>query len=148
MTYLVYCAWIISLLFLAGEVDGLVRRWLGRRYEQGLTAPFPWYVPPFVSMAVPGAGQFLNRQPVKALLVFLWPVLVGFSIFPRPWQTLMMSTRAILAPWYVLMVLDALIVGIIRHRESRREEAPPDRGGEDEMVIFLDRWRQKNQTGS
>lgn len=131
MTYLLFTLWIISLLLVAGELDGLISRSLMSRLR--VTMPdVHWGVAFIGSAAVPGLGQFVNGQPIKAAFVFAWPFLTMFGApIPRPWQLLGLKTMAYLLPWYVLQVLDALIVGElaeIRHRRSSGGTAAPIEG--------------------
>jgi hypothetical protein len=126
MTFLVYIAWYASLLLLAGELDRRFTRRLTERVIPELSAFSLWFMPAVGSAVLPGAGQFLNSQPLKALVAFSWPIL--FGMIPRAWQFLMIHTYVLLIPWWITVVLDALIVGVLRHRRMIRDEAPAGDG--------------------
>jgi len=121
VTYLVYALWFLSLLAVAGELD---RRW-GRRFSDRvlpeLAISHIWFLPPAASMVVPGSGQLLNGQPIKALFCFLWPFTI--TAIPRPWQMVALKLWWLAAPWYVFVILDALIYSLMRHRDRHRHEA-------------------------
>ncbi|HWI63746.1 MAG TPA: hypothetical protein VNT75_18070 [Symbiobacteriaceae bacterium] len=127
MTYVIYALWFLSLLGVAGELDRRWGRWLCERILPELTTGHVWFLPPAVSVAVPGAGQLLNGQPVKALLCFLWPFIM--TAIPRPWQFVGLKLWWMAAPWYAAVFLDALIVGLARFRSRRACEREDLRSG-------------------
>jgi|GEM_PF-5305948 len=126
MTYLLYTLWFVVLLWVAAEVDRLLvcRFWPGMFAE--LRAMGLWFLPPVVSALLPGGGQLLNGQAVKALLCLAWPLVLG--LIPRPWQMVRLATWELLIVWYPLVLLDALVTGMInrvgRRHAARVEQAP------------------------
>lgn len=141
MTYLIYCLWVFLLLQVCGEVDRLLRRRFTRWYESAFPT-VSWYLPPVSSALIPGSGQFLNGQLLKGTLAILWPLFVGFSFFPRPWQMLQLRLGPLLLPWYTLVVLDALIFGLAFGWERNEKPAPADRPERD-LSSFLERRRRQ-----
>lgn len=145
MTYFVYAVWFLSLLLVAGELDHRFSRHLSHRFMPEISASAVWYLPPSVSFILPGAGQFLNGQIIKALVAFTWPITVG--LLPRPWQFLMVKTWIMLVPWYIIVVLDALLVGVMTFRRQLREEhahREEQRGKVDSLGDYLTRRRATN----
>lgn len=143
MTYLVYAGWTLTLILLAGELDRLFSAWLLRRFR----LPVPdvhWAITAFIALLVPGSGQFLNGQPIKAAFVLAWPLLIMFrSPIPPPWQMLLLNTGALLAPWWLCAWLDATLTGWLvwraRHGPDREGRALAGRSRQDQMADFLDR---------
>lgn len=121
MTYVLYAAWILAMVLAAGELDSLVAGRLFRRF--GLHFPEShWLVSSFLTIMIPGLGQFVNGQPLKALFLILWPFLTLFgSPIPRPWPLLALKTGWVLLPWWLIAVGDAFVVGWIQHRRLVRE---------------------------
>lgn len=118
MTYLAYTAWIISLLLVAGEIDRLLtRRFLEKVFPE-LQNISIWFLPPAVSMILPGAGQFMNGQPLKALLSLTWPFLI--YLIPTPFQFVNLITWTKLVPWYWVVVMDALVCSLLASRVRRQ----------------------------
>lgn len=128
MTYLVYTAWILSLVLAVGELDNLA----ARRIMQRLGLHFPdahWLTSGFLTAFLPGLGQFLNGQPLKAIFLISWPFLTlwGWPV-PRPWQMLALKSGWLLLPWWVIAIGDALLVGWIASRQQLREQQAPRQG--------------------
>ena len=127
MSFLIYCLWMISLLVVTGELDRIARERFPNQLQWQWLHTLPWYIAPFISMLLPGSGQFMNRQPIKGTLLLLWPILSGFGFFPRPWQLLQFNFLLMSIPWYLLAFADALVVAVIsyylRRRGERRVEA-------------------------
>jgi hypothetical protein len=123
LTYLAYGLWFLSLLWVAAEVDRLYTDKLAERWVPELAAANVWFLPPVISMVLPGAGQFLNNQLLKALLCFSWPILVASSYKLWPLQFKALHSWELFLPWYLVMVLDALVVGVVRHRRANQEDA-------------------------
>lgn len=121
MTYAMYTLWFVSLLLVAGELDRQFTSRFSHRFLPELNSSSVWFLPPLVSFVLPGAGQFLNNQLLKALVCFTWPITVG--LLPRPWQFLMLKTWYILIPWYFVVALDALVNGVLVHRRQLKEES-------------------------
>lgn len=147
MTFLLYIAWFASLLLVAGEIDRVLSHRFVERVLPELSNFSVWFLPPAGSAFLPGAGQVLNGQPLKGLLALSWPIAVG--LIPRPWQFLMLHTYVLLAPWWVIVVLDALVVGLIRHRQLSLAERPDrDRKAREtaDLSEFLNR-RASQQPG-
>lgn len=119
MTYLVYGLWLLSIFWIAGEIDRHLHERYGMLLDRELPSGSSWLLSGFASLLLPGAGQFLNRQPVKAAFVLAWPFLMLLIKFPRPWQMLQFSSYALLLPWWLLAVGDALAVGLIIHYRQR-----------------------------
>lgn len=146
MTYLVYTGWTMTLILLAGELDHLLSSRLLRRFR----LPVPdvhWAVTSFIALLVPGSGQFLNGQPIKAAFVLAWPLLIMFrSPVPPPWQMLLLKTGALLAPWWFCTWLDAAVYSWLvwraRHRRDGEGDEPGDRARQEQMADFL--ARRKN----
>ncbi|HYG59105.1 MAG TPA: hypothetical protein VD902_13675 [Symbiobacteriaceae bacterium] len=146
MTYLVYAAWFLSLLWVLGELDRLISsRFLNRYMPEMLSGSLNvWFVPPLISLVLPGAGQFLNRQPLKALLCFSWPV---WAHYLYPWQLSHLSLWQMVMPWYIIVVVDAVCVALIlrlRDMASEREFQRQARATAVDLSEFLDR-RKANQ---
>lgn len=120
MTYAIYALWFLSLLLVAGELDRLFSVRFTQKVMPELSSSSIWFLPPLVSLVLPGSGQFLNNQLIKALAAFTWPIVVG--LLPRPWQFLMLKTWYILIPWYFIVALDALVTGVLLHRRQLQEE--------------------------
>lgn len=122
MTYVLYAAWILALVLTVGELDHLIARRLMQRFR--LTLPEGhWLTAGFLSAMLPGLGQFLNGEPLKALFLIVWPfaTLYGWPV-PRPWQLLALKTGWILLPWWAVAVGDALVVGFLNQRWREREQ--------------------------
>lgn len=148
MTFLLYSLWLLSLFWVAGEID----RWLTKRFARRMDAELPssdiWFLPSIVALALPGAGQFLNRQLVKALLIVSWPFLLLLTGVPRPWQMLRFNTYNMLLPWYLLSVLDATAIALIIHfqrkREAEREnQAANSQDTNQDLTSFLENRTKK-----
>jgi len=65
---------------------------------------------------------------------------------PRPWQLLGLKTVAYLMPWYIVQVVDALVVGgaaELRHRRSLSRDGTDSRNAKraTDMADFLSRRR-------
>jgi TM2 domain-containing membrane protein YozV len=142
VSYLLYALWLLSLLLLVGEIDR-IERYGGRRrltrFWAETGSPTVWFVPAVASLVLPGAGQLLNQQPLKALLAFGWPLIV--NMLPRPWQFLALPTYVLLIPWYLVVAADALWVAIWRQRESRRPDAAAAtaKSRQDQLTSYLSR---------
>lgn len=119
MTYLFYCLWILSLVLVISELDSLI----ARRLLDKMQSPIPeahWGFAVFASFLIPGVGQFLNGQVLKAFFFLTWPFLTLWGApIPRPWQMLAIKSPWLLLPWWLLAILDALVVGLIRQRRDR-----------------------------
>lgn len=155
MTYIVYLLWMISLLLLLGELDRIAREKFPNHLQWPWLTSLPWYVAPFISVLLPGSGQFMNRQPIKGTVMLLWPVLSGLSFFPRPWQLMQFNFFMMWAPWYLLALLDALLfalVGyVIRRRIERQTEAreiAESAAQVKSVTDYLERRKQQNQSSS
>lgn len=146
MTYLIYTGWTLSLILLVGEVDRIFSSWLLRRFR----LPVPdihWAVTSFIALLVPGSGQFLNGQPIKAAFVLAWPLLIMFrSPVPPPWQMLLLKTGALLAPWWFCTWLDATVTGWLvwraRHSQGGDGDGPAESARQQQIAEFL--ARRKN----
>lgn len=148
MTFLVYTLWFIALLALAGELDRRWGRWVCEQFLPEIDTSHIWFLPPAVSFALPGAGQFLNGEPIKGLLCFLWPFLI--TAMPRPWQMMALKLWWLAAPWYAIVVADALLVALRRSRERRRREAEgrgARAGAANELHAYLLRRARKEVPG-
>lgn len=146
MTYLLYTAWVGCIMLAAGELDLLVRRLLAPRFR--LSYPeAPWWMVVFASACFPGLGQFLNGQPLKALLLIAWPFLTMFRApIPPPWQMIAIKSLWFLLPAWALGLLDALVVSI--RAEQRRRAATvssADRGHA--LTAFLERRENTTNAG-
>lgn len=144
MTFLLYSLWILSLFWIAGEIDRLLIRRFARRMDAELPSSDIWFLPPIVAFALPGAGQFLNRQLVKALLIVSWPFLLLLTGVHRPWQMLQFNTYNMLLPWYLLSVIDAMAIALIIHvqrkRQADRESREANNQSSDrDLTRFLER---------
>lgn len=118
MTHFIYMLWFLSLLVLAGELDRRWGGWVRDRFLPELSARPPWFWPPIISLAVPGAGQLFNQQPAKGLLCFLWPfILIALN---RPGQTEALALWLLIGAWYGLVVSDALLTALVRSRSRTR----------------------------
>jgi hypothetical protein len=117
LTHFIYMLWFLSLLALAGEVDRRWGRWVCNRFLPELSTSPPWFWPPIVSLAVPGAGQLLNQQPAKGLLCFLWPfTLVALN---RPGRTEALTLWLLIAAWYAVVIAEAGLTSLFRSRHRR-----------------------------
>jgi len=121
VTYLVFGFWFLSLLWVMGELDRLFSsRFLNRFMPEMTNSSLNiWFIPPLISMVVPGSGQFINRQPLKALFVFTWPV---WAHYLRPLQLSPLKMWYIILPWYVLIFVDALCTALLNRLRDHREE--------------------------
>lgn len=152
MTFLLFVAWIAVLVLLAGELDNLVSHKLFARFK--LTIPeVSWWIPPATTAGLPGFGQFLNGQPIKALFIFLWPfaTAIGAPIL-KPWQLILVKTGFFLFPWWIVAIADALVVSILlgRRRQQVYRKAVADSDIESrsvDMADYLER-RQRKDPGS
>jgi membrane protein implicated in regulation of membrane protease activity len=147
VTYLLYGLWILSLILIAGELDRLISQRIVRRFNLNVPEVGRW-IPLITSLVLPGVGQFLNGQPIKALFVLTWPFLAAFKApVPPPWQMVMTKTYELLLPWYLLTVLDALIVALILNRrrtERLAEVRRYEQDRSDKVVKFLSRRNDPN----
>ncbi|MFZ5827398.1 MAG: hypothetical protein ACOY94_24115 [Bacillota bacterium] len=137
MTYLIYTAWILALVLTVGELDNLISRRLMQRFR--LTLPEGhWLTSGFLSAMLPGLGQFLNSQPLKAIFIISWPFLTmwGWPV-PRPWQLLALKTGWILLPWWAAAVADAIVVGFLTQRSREREQQAPRQGQVSNTVDYF-----------
>lgn len=145
-----YGLWILSMILIAGELDRIISRRIVRRFDLTMPQVGPW-VPLITSSMLPGVGQFLNGQPIKALFVLTWPFMVAFKApVPPPWQMVMTKTHELLFPWYLLAVLDALIVALMLNRrrtERPAEERRHEQDRSDKVVEFLSRRRNDPNPG-
>lgn len=149
MTYLLFTLWILSLILVAGQLDTLVSHRIFSRFK----LPLPevsWWIPPVTTALLPGFGQFLNGQPLKALFIFLWPfaTAIGSPIF-KPWQLILVKTPFYLFSWWLLAISDAAVVGTLAHRKRLRSyrEDPETAGIEArsvDMADFLNRRKRKD----
>lgn len=151
MTYLLYAAWILSMVLAIGELDNLV----ARRILQWLKFPFPevdWKISTFLSPFLPGLGQFLNGQPLKALFVAAWPFISLYNWpVPRPWPLWGLKTGLMLLPWWLIAIADALIVGWIRQRRQTAEQMAPREGLPANTVdyyAYLQKRQKREGSGS
>lgn len=117
MTHFIYMLWFIALLALAWEADRRWGGWVRDRFLPELSGQHPWFWPPVLSLAVPGSGQWLNGQPAKGLLCFLWPFLL--VALHRPGSTEPLTLWLLIGAWYVLVVADALVSSLARARTRR-----------------------------
>lgn len=143
MTYLLYGFWLLSMVLAVGELDNLV----SRRILQRLKLAFPethWLTSSFLSIMLPGLGQFLNAQPLKALMLFAWPFLTlwGYPV-PRPWALWGLKSGWMLLPWWLIAIGDALVVGWLRQRQQRLE--PAQRSDLPSNTIDYDTFLEKRQ---
>lgn len=112
MTYFMYVLWCITLYMAAAELDKYVGWEICDRWLSGIAGPYPWYMPAAAALALPGAGQLLNRQPVKAAVALLGAIAIAAA--PRPPQLVAVALVWLMLPWYSMVVVDALVYGILR----------------------------------
>ncbi len=142
MTYLLYSLWILSLILVVSELDSLV----ARRVMDRLRVAVPeshWLLAVFASAVLPGVGQFLNGQVLKAFFFLIWPFLSLFGApVPRPWQMLALKTGWLLLPWWLLAIGDALVSGLIRHgRQHLANKRALAASNTTDLYAYLDRKR-------
>lgn len=144
MTYLLYTAWLGSILLAVGELDTISRHVLSRRFK----VSYPdasWWMSVFASACFPGLGQLLNGQPLKALLLIAWPFLTMLRApIPPPWQMLAIKSPWFLLPAWALSILDALIVALAAERKRRAAFAPIP-GHDDKLTAYLQRRAQATE---
>lgn len=150
MTYLAYSAWILSLVLVVGELDNLIARRLFRRL--GLSFPeTSWLMAMFLSWILPGLGQFLNGQPLKAAFLMTWPFLTLYGTFV-PWALWGLKTGWLLVPWWLIAIGDGLVVGYLRQRKQRAEQLAPRAGGPPDNTVdyyaFLEKKQKRQNSGS
>jgi len=142
VTYLLYGLWIVALMLVAGELDRIISQRIFKRYDLAVPQVGPW-IPLITSSVLPGVGQFLNGQPIKALFVLMWPFMVAFKApVPPPWQMVMTKTTELLFPWYLITLLDAVVVALILNRqgsERRENERRQEQNRNDNVVRFWNR---------
>ncbi len=150
MTYLLFTLWIVSLALVAGELDNLISHRIFARFKLP-TIEVTWWIPPLTTALLPGFGQFLNGQPIKALFFFLWPFVtaIGAPVF-KPWQLIAVKTPFYLFSWWLVAMADALIVASLafRHRARKDREDVMNSGVEArsvDMADFLSRRKRKDQ---
>jgi hypothetical protein len=151
MTFLLYSLWLLSLFWVAGEIDRLLVKRFARQMESELPSSDIWFLPPIVAFALPGAGQFLNRELVKALLIISWPFLLLLTGVPRPWQMLRFNTYNMLLPWYLLSVIDALAVALVIHYQRKRQvdqesQEANKQNSDQDLTRFLERRARRQDT--
>jgi hypothetical protein len=106
-----YVLWCITLYLAAAELDRQIGWKVSDRWLPGIAGPYPWYAPPAASLALPGAGQLLNRQPVKAAAGLLGAIAI--AAVPRPPQLVAVGLAWLMLPWYIIVVADALVFGVL-----------------------------------
>jgi hypothetical protein len=149
MTYLVYAAWILSMVLAVGELDDLVARRILRRFKLNLPEVH-WATSTFLSAMLPGLGQFLNGHLLKALFFVAWPFLTVYGTpIPRPWQLWGLKTPLMFLPWWLIAIGDALVAGLISHRRQMAERRAALQDGDlapntVDMYAYLSK-RQKQQ---
>lgn len=121
-TYLLYIVWIYTILLLAGEVDRLVSPPFMEKIQGGALKGIPWIAAPGAGLFLPGAGQLINAQPIKAVTTLVLAVLLMYRVIPRPWQMQTLNTFEMLYPWYGVAFFDALAVAVWQNVKARREE--------------------------
>lgn len=145
MTYVAYLLWILTLVLAAGEIDNLFARRLCQRLKLSLPDT-NWPTRTFLTVILPGLGQVLNGQPVKGLLLALWPFLTLWGApIPRPWPLWALKTGWMLLPWWLIAIGDAMVVGWSRQRQLVVDRPAQGQGGLPANTVDYCAYRAKRR---